>query len=107
VGVTLAGVAVVTGVAAGVDAWVGGVDGVPAVFLLAVFALPLWDRLPARVSARVALLAAVVLAIGLGWAGLAAVRSEPWWRAEVAFGLACAGVGTVHALLPRRRTVVS
>lgn len=105
VGWTVGLVGVVTGVAAGVDVVVGGPDGVPAVYLLALFALPLWDRLPARVGARLGLLALVVAAIGAAWFGLAALRPEPWWRAEVAFGLACAAVGTVHAVLPRRRTV--
>lgn len=104
--VTVGLVAVASGTAAAIDAVVGELDGAPAVFLLVLFALPLWDRLPARVSHRIALLALVVAAVGAGWLGLAAARPEPWWRAEVAFGLACAAVGTVHALLPRRRTVV-
>jgi hypothetical protein len=106
VAVTIGLVGVAIGTAALVDAAVGGLDGVPAVHLLALFALPLWDRLPARVSHRVGLLGLVVVAVGAAWFGLAALRPEPWWRAEVAFGLACAAVGTVHAALPRRRTVV-
>lgn len=107
VGGTVGLVTAASGAAAAVDAAVGELDGLPAVYLLALFALPLWDRLPARVVARLGLLVLVVAAVGAAWFGLAGLRPEPWWRAEVAFGLACAAVGTVHALLPRRRTVVS
>ena len=94
-----------TAAAAGIDVLVGGLDGVPAVYVLVLFALPFWDRLPLRVTARLAVLVAVVAAVGAAWFGLALLRPEPWWRAEVAYGLACAAVGTVHALLPRGRTV--
>ena len=69
-----------------------------------VFALPFWDGLPARVSARLAG-AAVVVSVAALWLAVAAVRPEGWWRGEVAYGLACGVVGTAHALAGRRRTV--
>jgi hypothetical protein len=94
-----------TALAAGVDRLVGGLDGQPATFLLALFALSFWDGLAARVSTRVAEVAAVVTAVGGAWLAIATARPEGWWRGEVAFGLACAVVGTVHALASRRRTV--
>jgi hypothetical protein len=70
-----------------------------------LFVLPFWDRLPARVSARLGTLTALVLAVAALWLAIAAVRPEGWWRGEVAFGLSCAIVGTVHALAAARRTV--
>jgi hypothetical protein len=100
-----AGMFVATAAAAGVDYLVGGLDGRPATFLLALFALSFWDGLAARVWARIAEIAAVVVGVAAGWLAIAAVRPEGWWRGEIAFGLACAIVGTVHALASRRRTV--
>jgi hypothetical protein len=100
-----AGMSVATAVAAGVDYLAGGLDGQPATFLLALFALSFWDGLAARVWTRIAEIAAVVVGVAAGWLAIAAVRPEGWWRSEVAFGLACAIVGTVHALASRRRTV--
>jgi hypothetical protein len=88
-----------------VDRISGGLDGRPALFLLVVLALPFWDGLPARISARLLELAAVVIAVAGGWLALAVLSPEGWWRGEIAYGLACAVVGTVHALLTRRRTV--
>jgi hypothetical protein len=96
---------VAAALAAGVDLLVGGLDGQPATFLLALFALSFWDGLTARVSTRIAEIAAVVVAVAVAWLAIAAVRPEGWWRGEVAFGLACAIVGTIHALASRRRTV--
>jgi len=94
-----------TAVAALVDWLLGGLDGRPAFFLLVVLVLPFWDGLAARVAARLAELAAVVAAVGAVWLVVAAVRPEGWWRAEVAYGLACGIAGTAHALVIRRRTV--
>ena len=94
-----------TAVAALVDRLLGGLDGRPAFFLLVVLVLPFWDGLVARVAARLAELAAVVAAVGAVWLVVAAVRPEGWWRAEVAYGLACGIAGTAHALVTRRRTV--
>jgi hypothetical protein len=100
-----AAAAVATAAAALVDRLVGGLDGRPAIFLLVVLALPFWDRLPTRVTARLAELAAVVAGLAVVWLALAALRPEGWWRAEVAYGLACGIAGTAHALASRRRTV--
>jgi hypothetical protein len=94
-----------TAVATVVDRVVGGLDGHPALFLLVVLALPFWDGLPVRVTARLAELVAVVAAVAVVWLALAAVRPDGWWRAEIAYGIACAIAGTAHALLCRRRTV--
>ncbi len=105
VGWAWAGATVGTAVAIVVDRAVGGLDGHPALFLLVVLALPFWDGLPARVTARLAELVAVVAAVAVLWAALAALRPEGWWRAELAYGIACGIVGTAHALLSRRRTV--
>jgi hypothetical protein len=88
-----------------VDRVVGGLDGHPALFLLVVLALPFWDGLPARVTARLAELVAVVVAVAVIWVALAALRPEGWWRAEIAYGVACGIAGTAHALLSRSRTV--
>jgi hypothetical protein len=101
------GVAAGTALSAGLDRLLGGLDGKPALFLLVIFALPFWDRLPARLPARLAVLAALVAAVGALWLVIALTRPEGWWRGEVAFGLAGAIVGTVHALATARRTVVS
>jgi len=94
-----------TAVATVVDRAVGGLDGRPALFLLVVLALPFWDGLPARIGTRLVELVAVVTAVAVLWFGLAALRPEGWWRAEIAYGIACAIAGTAHALLSRRRTV--
>lgn len=99
------GVAGGTALAAGLDRLLGGLDGKPALFLLVVFAMPFWDRLPARLPARLAVLATLVAAVGALWLAIAMARPEGWWQAEVSFGLACAIAGTVHALLTARRTV--
>jgi hypothetical protein len=99
------GVAVGTAVAAGLDRIVGGVDGRPALFLLVIFALPFWDTLSVRVPAGLAVLAGMVVAVAALWLAIALARPEGWWRGEVAFGLACAIVGTVHGLVTARRTV--
>ena len=101
-----AGVVAGTVAATGLDRIVGGLDGKPALFLLVIFALPFWDALPARLPARLAVLAGLVAAVAAVWLALALARPESWWRGEVAFGLACAIVGTVHALASARRTVV-
>lgn len=100
------GVAAGTALCAGLDRLLGGLDGAPALYLLVIFALPFWDRLPARLPARLTVLAALVAAVGALWLAIALARPEGWWRGEVAFGLACAIVGTVHALATARRTVV-
>jgi CBS domain containing-hemolysin-like protein len=92
-------------VATVVDQVVGGLDGRPALFLLVVLALPFWDGLPSRVGTRYAELAAVVVAAAVVWFGVALLRPEGWWRAEIAYGIACGIAGTAHALLSRRRTV--
>ena len=105
VGWVWGGVAVGTALGAGLDRIVGGLDGKPALFLLVLFTLPFWDRLPARLAARLATLAGLVAAVAAVWLAVAAARPEGWWRGEVAFGLACAIVGTVHALVTARRTV--
>ena len=102
VGWVVGTVAVGTGLAVAADALVGPVDGRPAVHLLVLLALPFWDRLPGRLPARVAVLAGIGLAVAGCWFGLAALRPEPWWRAAVSFGLACAVVGLAHAVLARR-----
>lgn len=102
VGWVVGSVAVGTAAAYGVDALVGPVDGHPAVYLLVLQALPFWDRLPAGLWRRLAVLVGLAGAVAAVWWGLAGLRPEPWWRAEVAFGLACALVGTVHALRPGR-----
>jgi hypothetical protein len=105
VGWVWAAAAVGTAAAALVDRLAGGLDGRPAFFLLVVLALPFWDRLPTRVTARLAELAAVVAGLAAVWLALAALRPEGWWRSEVAYGLACGIAGTAHALATRRRTV--
>jgi hypothetical protein len=56
-------------------------------------------------TTRMVELAAVVAAVAVLWVALAALRPEGWWRAEIAYGLACGIAGTAHALLSRRRTV--
>lgn len=98
-----------TGLAVGADHLMGGLDGRPALHLLIVLALPFWDTLPDRLGPRLLALAGVVAAIAAVWLLLAALRPEPWWRAEVAFGLACALVGVlavaVSALAGPGRTV--
>lgn len=99
------GVAFGTALSAGLDRLLGGLDGKPALFLLVIFALPFWDRLPARIPVRLAVLAGLVAAVGALWLAIAMARPDGWWRGEVAFGLACAIVGTVHALATARRTV--
>jgi hypothetical protein len=105
VGWVWGGVAVGTALSVALDRLVGGLDGKPALFLLVIFALPFWDALSARIPARLAMLAAVALAVAAVWLAIAAARPEGWWRGEVAFGLACAIVGTVHAVATGRRTV--
>ena len=105
VGSAWVGAAVGTAVATVLDRIVGGLDGRPALFLLVVLALPFWDGLPARVTTRLAEPAAVVAAVALLWFGIAALRPEGWWRAEIAYGIGCGIAGTGHALLSRRRTV--
>lgn len=99
------GVAAGTALSTGLDRVVGGLDGKPALFLLVIFALPFWDALPARIPARLAVLSGLVAAVAALWLALALLRPESWWRGEVAFGLAGAIVGTVHALATARRTV--
>jgi hypothetical protein len=90
---------------------VGRLDGGPPAYLLLVLALPFWELLPRRLPRRLAGMAALVALIGAAWFGIALLRPQPWWRAEVAFGLACALVGAGHVLLlrrlARRRTVLS
>ena len=105
VGWAWAAATVGTAVATVVDRVVGGLDGRPALFLLVVLALPFWDGLPARATTRLAEVVAVVAVVAVLWFGLAALRPEGWWRAEIAYGIACGIAGTAHALLSRRRTV--
>jgi hypothetical protein len=105
VGWAWAGAAVGTALVTVVDQLVGGLDGRPALFLLVVLALPFWDGLPARVTTRLAELVAVVAVVAVLWFGIAALRPEGCWRAEIAYGIACGLAGTAHALLSRRRTV--
>jgi hypothetical protein len=99
-----------TGAAVAADQLVGRLDGTPPAYLLLILALPFWDLLPHRLPARVGIVALLVSVIAAAWLGIAMLRPEPWWRAEVAFGLACGLVGTAHVLLVaaarRRRTVV-
>jgi hypothetical protein len=91
------------------DHLLGGLDGRPALHLLVVLALPFWEALPARLGPRLLALAGLVAAVAAVWLALAGLRPEAWWRAEVAFGLACALVGTaqvaVTALAGPGRTV--
>jgi hypothetical protein len=88
-----------TGAALGADRLVGGLDGRPALHLLVLLALPFWDGLPARAAPRLLVLVAVVAAVAASWLALAGLRPEPWWRAEVSFGLACALVGAADTAL--------
>jgi hypothetical protein len=98
-----------TGVAAAADGLVGRLDGGPPAYLLLALALPFWDLLPRRLPARFGAVALLVLGIAAVWLGVGMLRPEPWWRAEVAFGIGCAVVGTgqvlLLAVLGRRRTV--
>jgi hypothetical protein len=98
-----------TAAAAVADALVGRLDGRPQAYLLLALALPFWDLLPRRLPERLGAVALLVAAIGAVWFGVAMLRPEPWWRAEVAFGVGCALVGAGHVLLlvalGRRRTV--
>jgi hypothetical protein len=106
-GVVVAG----TGVATICDALVRPVDGNPAVYFLLLLALPLWDRLPARVGPRIGVIAGSWIAIAAFWYVLA-LRGDAWWRGAGAFGVATLMVGwaavlasTAHAraaTLPRR-----
>jgi hypothetical protein len=105
IGCAWAGAALGTAAATVVDRVVGGLDGRPALFLLVVLALPFWDGLPARVTTRLAELVAVLGAVAVLWFGIATLRSEGWWRTEIAYGIACGIAGTAHAVLSRRRTV--
>ncbi|HEY6749348.1 MAG TPA: hypothetical protein VI357_26990, partial [Mycobacteriales bacterium] len=105
VGWVWGGVAAGTALGAGLDRAVGGLDGKPALFLLVIFTLPFWDRLPARLPARLATLAGLLVAVAAAWLAIAPARPEAWWRGELSFGLACAIVGTVHALATAGRTV--
>jgi hypothetical protein len=95
--------------AVGADALVGRLDGGPPAYLLLVLALPFWDLLPRRLPFRLGAMALLVAAIGAVWLGVAMLRPEPWWRAEIAFGVSCALVGAAHVVLlaaiGRRRTV--
>jgi len=70
-----------------------------------VRAVAFWGGWPARIGTRLVELVAVVTAVAVLWFGLAALRPEGLWRAEIAYGIACAIAGTAHALLSRRRTV--
>ena len=85
--------------AVGADALVGRLDGGPPAYLLLVLALPFWDLLPRRLPSRLGVMALLVAAIGAVWLGVAMLRPELWWRAEVAFGVSCALVGAGHVLL--------
>jgi hypothetical protein len=101
-GILLGTVALGTVLALGADVLVGPVDGEPPLHLLVALALPFWDGLPARLGPRLLVLVAVVGAVAGGWLALAVLRPEPWWRAEVSFGLACAVVGTLQVALSAR-----
>jgi hypothetical protein len=96
-------------VALAVDGFVGPLDGRPPVHAFLVLALPFWDRLPRRIPVRLAEIAIMLAAVGAVWLGLAALRPQSWWRAEIACGLACALVGAARILLAAalagRRTV--
>jgi hypothetical protein len=98
-----------TAASAVADALVGRLDGGPPAYLLLVLALPFWDLLPRRLPERLGAMALLVAAIAAVWLGVALLRPEPWWRAEVAFGVGCAVVGAGHVLLlaalGRHRTV--
>ncbi len=91
VGVPVAG----TGLALLGDHLLGGLDGRPALHLLIVLALPFWDALPARLGPRVLSMAGLVAATATVWLVLGSLRPEPWWRAEVSFGLACLLVAAI------------
>jgi hypothetical protein len=88
-----------TGVTAVADALVGRLDGKPQAYLLVALALPFWDLLPRRLPLRLGAVALLVAALAAAWFGIAMLRPQPWWRAEAAFGLACALVGTGHLLV--------
>jgi hypothetical protein len=83
-------------------------DGHPALYVLVALALPFWDALPDRLGPRIAVVAAVIAAVAAVWLGLSTLAAPTWWRAQVAFGVACLLVGTAHLVLAaalRRRTV--
>ena len=82
-----------TAVATGVDALARPVDGMPAAYFLVALALPLWDRLPARLGERVARIAAIWLAIAAVWYVITLGGGTAWWRGAGAFGVACLVVG--------------
>jgi hypothetical protein len=100
--VLLGTVGAATVAALGIDVLLGPVDGEPPLHLLVMLALPFWDGLPARLGPRLLALAAVVAAIAAAWLALGGLRPEPWWRAEVSFGLACALVGAAQVALSAR-----
>jgi len=107
VGWVLGAAALGTAGALAADHAVGALDGRPALHLLIVLALPFWDRLPVRFGPCLLRLAALVAAVAATWLLLGDLRPEAWWRAEGAFGLACALVGTGQVALSARtrRTV--
>lgn len=100
-----------TGVALGIDALAGPLDGNPAVYFLLLLALPLWDGLPSRLDRRIGVVAVVWLAVAALWFMLALAGGPAWWRGAGAFGAACLLAGWTAVLtgwrlrpVPRRRT---
>lgn len=104
---TLAGIVLIgTAAALGVDAVIGGLNGLPPAYLLVFLASPIWDLLPGRLPARLAVIALDTAATIGVWFLVAALPMQRWldvqrgyWRAEIAFGLACLLVGALHLLI--------
>jgi hypothetical protein len=87
-----------TAIATGADALAEPIDGRPAAYFLLLLALPLWELMPLRPTARIATAAAAWCAVAALWYLFATVSANPWWRGEGAFGLACLVVGWTAAL---------
>jgi hypothetical protein len=88
-----------TGVGLLADQLVAGLDGGPPAYLLVTLALPLWDLLPHRLIERLGVLVALLAGIAAVWWLVGRLRPDGWWRGEVAFGIACALVGALPAVL--------
>jgi hypothetical protein len=88
-----------TGMGLLADRLVDGLDGGPPAYLLVALALPLWDLLPRRPLERIGVLVGLVAGIAAVWWVVGRLRPEGWWRGEVAFGIGCAVVGALPAVL--------
>ncbi len=95
-----------TGVATAADALARPLDGRPALFLLLLLALPLWDLMPARPLARIGTAVSACCAVAALWYLFAMAWAEPWWRGEGAFGVACLVVGWTAVVTLRRLWLV-